>query len=204
MKSFSLLILSWSALTAVSETRVLPMKRSKAIKGGLSDQDMSVLSTKDLEGTTDDWDKYIEVSAGKKSKFTAQFCFASDLKQPIQTIRISTNTIGLTKGDQRRFFQIRNFGSSKWEYLGDNDDAEDWVWFEQEFILQGKDLMSSYFTNNGLMKIRFRSTNKADVCNLNYLKVQVTDESGGRPHHTSPCYLSDTGPCCYSYTGPGC
>jgi hypothetical protein len=184
MKSFSLLILSWSALTAVSETRVLPMKRSKAIKGGLSDQDMSVLSTKDLEGTTDDWDKYIEVSAGRKSKFTAQFSFASDLKQPIETIRISTNTIGLAKGDQRRFFQIRNFGSKKWEYLGDNADAEDWVWFEQEFILQGSDL-SSYFTNNGLMKIRFRSNSNADVCNLDYLQVQVVSTPAMVPATTT-------------------
>jgi hypothetical protein len=55
---------------------VLLIESYAAIQGSLSsEQDVSVLSTKDLQGTADDWDKYIEVSKGG----IAQFDFASGL-----------------------------------------------------------------------------------------------------------------------------
>jgi hypothetical protein len=98
---------------------LLQIESYGAIKGGLSDQDVSVLSTKYLQGTEGDLDQYIEFLAGSARNFIAKLYFASELlPQPIQEICITTNMIGLAKVDQRRFFQIRNFGSKAWEYVG--------------------------------------------------------------------------------------
>jgi hypothetical protein len=104
-----------------------------------------------------------------------------DTKRSFTATSAKTKPLGAVADvEQRRFFEIQNFGSSTWEELGDNATAQDWIWFQQEFILQASDL-SSYFNTNGLIQIRYHSTNEADASNLNYLQVQVTKSSEPSP-----------------------
>lgn len=181
---FRLVWLLVGITAVVSETRDLTIVKGVAKKGTkLSrDQALTVLNTLDQTNTEDRWNYYKEIKPSKrKKKFMTQFDFKYNPEAndgPIREIQIHTNTIGLPLTKQRRYFQIRNFGTSKWETLGDNANADDWKWQEQTFTITADaadDDLGGYFNSQQKLLIRYRSNKNAKkgVSNLDYLKVVV-------------------------------
>jgi hypothetical protein len=176
---FRLVSMLVGVTAVVSDTRDLTIISGVAKKGTLSgDQALTVLNTLDQTNTQDGWNYYKEIASGQDSNFLAQFNFKYNPEAndgPIQEIKIHTNAIGLPLIEQRRYFQIRNFGASQWEELGDNANTDDWKWQEQTFTITGDadhDL-GGYLNSQQKLRIRYGSNNDRDVSNLDYLRVVV-------------------------------
>lgn len=147
--------------------------------GIASSEDTTVLETLDQSGTDDDSSKYIQLSAGSSTTFSAVFVFrltrsASLTVDTVTDVKFIINTIGLSWKEQRRVIEVKNLVSNNWETLGTNRDTESWVWTEQTFHLQNDAGFPDYFDSIGRIRIRIRSRNDADVTNIDYVACEVT------------------------------
>jgi hypothetical protein len=160
-------------------TQNLAVNQVRARRGEVSDQGVEVLTTKDLSGSEDEWDEYLEISSGSSSFFRVEFDFdlqatAGIYPQAIRSIEIDTNTIGLDHDQQERTWEIRNFNTKKWEFLGENSNAPSWMWHGENFIITRDEGFANYFNSINRLKVRIRSNNDWDVVNIDYLDVLVT------------------------------
>eukprot|EP00549_Striatella_unipunctata_P019768 CAMPEP_0118699674 /NCGR_PEP_ID=MMETSP0800-20121206/16056_1 /TAXON_ID=210618 ORGANISM="Striatella unipunctata, Strain CCMP2910" /NCGR_SAMPLE_ID=MMETSP0800 /ASSEMBLY_ACC=CAM_ASM_000638 /LENGTH=355 /DNA_ID=CAMNT_0006599969 /DNA_START=94 /DNA_END=1161 /DNA_ORIENTATION=+ len=85
---------------------------------------------------------------------------------------MTANTLGAVKSYQRQLFEIRNQVSDRWEYLGDNTESTGWnAWFFWNFTL---DTNVDEYMNNDKISVRFRTDNKYDVVNMDYIAMHTT------------------------------
>lgn len=178
MKRYLLLamttLLSLPSLT-LAATETLSVDRLVVKKGSASTQALSVLDSRELSGSSDDWNTYIEV-APDATRFVGFFDFRADSQQGWRSLTLNTNTIGEAYNAQRWFISIRDFANGRWVRLGTNQGASDWSWYPQS--LQLTDSVSNYISGSGLIRIRYHSNNATDVSNIDQLSLQL-EEVGG-------------------------
>jgi hypothetical protein len=147
-------------------------------RGAASNQGIEVLSEQSMFGTEDQWYDYLELAPDSK-RFVGEFTFSlpADLTYTdVESIAIHSNAIGEAKSQQRWVFKIRDHYNNRWQTVGDNSEATDWVWHSQSFFitLPAEQLID----NQNQITVRYQSNNDYDVSNLDYLVVEtalVTD-----------------------------
>jgi len=187
-----------SFVSSEAVTRNLALISVVADKGKLRNENLDVLNINDQQDNDDNWDKYIEIDPGRSKKgFVADFEFqyvAGPNDEKVEKIEIVANTKGSDYSNQRRYFQIQDFSAQQWVYLDDNEGAPSWKWYKQSFVLEGVTL-AQYFSSShnrdgsgpNVVGIRFRSDNKQDACNVDYLAVIVTvTQRGAAPTPQPP------------------
>lgn len=171
------LIFFWLIAMRVSAgTSTLYVDSTTITQGSISSQSLSVLNVAQQSGTADDWATYIE-AAPDNQRFIGEFKFTYtpvSSSEVLEQLVVKANTLGEGISNQRWFFQIRNNNAGTWELLGDNTNANAWVWFQQAFSITANP--QHYINTNGEIRIRYRSNNAYDVSNVDFLAVEVTTE----------------------------
>ena len=171
------LIFFWLIAMRVSAgTSTLYVDSTTITQGSISSQNLSVLNVAQQSGTADDWATYIE-AAPDNQRFIGEFKFTYtpvSSSEVLEQLVVKANTLGEGISNQRWFFQIRNNNAGTWELLGDNTNANAWVWFQQAFSITANP--QHYINASGEIRIRYRSNNAYDVSNVDFLAVEVTTE----------------------------
>ncbi len=153
-----------------AETINLDVTNIDVRKGSISNQSLSVLSSKDMKGWQDDWYTYIELAPDEK-RFVGLFDFKAPKRNGWNKLMVKANTIGEAANNQRWRFQLRDFTNKRWLDIGNNNGAADWVWFGQSMVV-GQSI-GNYINTNGRIRIRYFSNNAVDVSNLDQLRVSL-------------------------------
>ncbi|GKY97958.1 hypothetical protein MPSEU_000753800 [Mayamaea pseudoterrestris] len=168
------------AAAAVTNTTTITLapSRVKSIKGKYSTaQSISTLGLQQQSNQQDTWKNYVELSgSATDSLFKIQFdlqaastTLSSDSQ--IQSMTVKLNSIGLPYNQQKRIYKLRNFATNKWVTIGSNRNAPNWSWYYQTMTLTSSDY---YNYNKGpAVSIQISSSNKLDVCNVDYLVVEI-------------------------------
>ncbi len=185
MKNSKMLHIALAALLysllgyAQAAVTTLYVDSANVTRGSISNQGLAVLDDLEQSGYQDSWSTYIE-AAPDSARFSGEFIFfytPSSGTEVVEQITVKTNTLGETINNQRWFFQIRNFADGSWELLGDNDNANSWMWFQRVFSITTN--ATDYINSNGKIRIRYRSNNSYDISNIDHLVVEVTAEENG-------------------------
>ena len=149
-----------------------------------------------LIGADATWDDYLEISAAPDKKFRVEFFYKLpndwDAANEITRIKVVANSMGVEYDYQRRQFSIRNQATKKWNALGDNEEADSWEWTEQSFIINAAEV-SDYLKDKEI-RLRFQSNNDDDVCDLDFLQVQIdyTNDNVFNPIPSAPPTIAQT------------
>lgn len=166
------LLLIPSTSTAES-TRLLTVQSINDVHGEHSaDQALSVLGSEDLTASQDDWDNYIEFAPANNSNYTGVFTFqlpADISPADVTSLVVETNYMGPDRDSQRWQWRIRDVEKKRFVLLGDNSEARDWYWTSMSWTINSNACIDA----EGRIKIKFRSNNAYDVCNIDYLVVRV-------------------------------
>lgn len=156
--------------SASLHAEILNVKTVKVFSGTISQQPLSVLSSKDQSGTQDNWPTYIEASPGSK-RFIADFFFRTLKKEKPGKIEVHINTIGEASKSQKWLIQLRDFRHRKWVTMGSNQRARNWVWHHQ--VLSFKQQVANFISSKGSIRLRYRSNNDEDVSNIDLLQIKL-------------------------------
>ena len=174
MFCFILLLVASTSEIQAAEPIILTVDSITDKRGSHStDQPLSALDTRDLSGTSDGWDQYIEFAPGKRSKYTGVLTFVlpeSLARSDVEKIEVVTNFMGSNYSYQRWTWKIRDFERRSYIRLGNNKTVQEWVWTQMRWNKNDGD---RYIDDNGKIKIKFFSNNSRDVCNLDQLVVLV-------------------------------
>lgn len=146
-------------------------------RGEISNQGYQVLNAKEQSGQQDDWSTYIE-AAPDATRFSGVFSFLAPTPSTgtyWKDLSVYINTLGEPKGPQRWLVQLRDVDDSQWVTIGDNSGAQGWVWHSQSITMGSNP--SRYIDSNGMIKVRYRSNNAADVSNIDLLTVELQPSS---------------------------
>ncbi len=178
-ENLNLLVEDQNRTVTETDGSVILMAGALTVKrGSVSNQSLSVLSEQSMSGTQDNWDDYLELSPDS-TRFVGDFTFTLPpefLYTDVESIAIHTNTIGEAKSEQRWLFRIRDHLNSRWLTVGDNTEADSWVWQAQSLYISLP--AEQFIDNQNQITVRFQSNNDYDVGNLDYLVVEaalVTD-----------------------------
>ncbi len=183
MKIISTLFLGFMMLSTSLHAEVLNVKTVKVFSGSISNQALSVLSSKDQSGTQDNWSTYIEASPGS-NRFVADFFFRTIKKETPEKIEIHVNTIGEDSRSQKWLIQLRDFSHGKWITMGSNQRARNWVWHHQVLSLNSQ--IANFISTRGVIRLRYRSNNDKDVSNIDQLQIKLVKAPSSRWWKPSP------------------
>jgi hypothetical protein len=171
-------LLSLSAVTWQSdlyaETQLLlsPSKLKSRI-GHTSEQQLSVLSVIDQQGTDDSWDAYKEFytdSRGYSGEFTFNLPTETDPAN-IAELSFISNFKGPERSEQRWIWQIRDFKDGKWVIVADNSGVAPWRW---SYITAPIDQSPERYVNHQKrLKLRYLTRSAVDNSDLDYLALNI-------------------------------
>jgi hypothetical protein len=182
-----MIFLGGSLAQAAQDTLVtLNVQSIRDIRGGHSrDQSIDVLNTEALSEKSDDWDQYVEFSPGRRKGYLGDFTFqlpSHILAEEVEKITLNINYQGQEKAIQRWSFKIRDFEKRRHVFLGDNQTAQDWTWTSMTYGISG----NSYIASDGKIKIRLKSNNSEDVCNIDFLQIKLRTATDDDPPDDDP------------------
>mmetsp|Transcript_13815 Transcript_13815/g.20361 ORF Transcript_13815/g.20361 Transcript_13815/m.20361 type:complete len:379 (-) Transcript_13815:296-1432(-) len=169
---------------------VFPYKLKTQKGFASSDQDISVLQSNELTGTSDDWDTYIELgeeTGNDTNPYKGTFFFSTpegfDLAL-FNSVKLTINYYGPGDDgyyvDKRWQFQIRRYNTtlSKWQWLtlGNSGSMQDWVWSTVTFPLPSPHAenggLAGLVHNGNPVKVRVRTVqDNNDIADIDYLEL---------------------------------
>jgi hypothetical protein len=150
----------------------LTVKSVRAIQGKVSTQNVSVLSVLDQHGTQNSWNKYMEIDAGTKTRFVADFKLSySGNVAHLKNLSVAINSIGLPATMQKRALKIQT-SSGAWKTVATNQNSQTWIWYSQVALLPSAS--NTYFAKDGSLTIRVVSSNSMDVMDLDYMVIEAS------------------------------
>jgi hypothetical protein len=166
------------ASSASELTTSLTCKTMTFARGSMgAGQSITTLATKDLTGTQDVWDKYVEFSPNASATCT----FSAGTTAP-STLAIQTNYRGPKKSAMVVRFSAWDFAANTWVLVGDNAFAGDWVWSAASLPLPAP--IGRFVSPTGEIRIRYASPSTYDASQLDQL-VLVASSDGSTPPPTS-------------------
>ena len=161
---------------AASAAQTLTCSRLKLDAGSIGGgQTAGNLATRQLSGTQDVWNDYVEFSPGASATCTFQLP-ASTTAASVSSLAVQVNYRGPTKADMRWTFEAWDPTTNAWVYVGDNGFARDWTWSNSSIALPGN---AARFFTNGALQIRYRSQTKVDVSDVDQWVVLAGTDGGG-------------------------
>ena len=163
-----------AALTTRATCQPLEVSRG-AIGAG---QTAATLATRDLSGTADTWDRYIEFAPG-----TQAVCnFAVTGAGTVTALSLRVNYRGPVKGDMVWTFQAWDARAGAWVSVGDNGFAADWRWSAADLALPAP---LDRFVSQGRVRVRYGTTATSDASQLDEWTLQATT-NGTTPPNPNP------------------
>jgi hypothetical protein len=161
--------------TTTTTTTLTPVSLTTTA-GHIGDgQSVSNLRVRDLSGTVDGWERYVEFSSG----------YAGSLKYPVPAtfapstvtdIHVLVNYRGPAMSTQTWAFWVRNQNTDAWVELGTNELAPDWgAWKLLSFQAPGNS--SAYVSAEQTIQVRITGSSDRDQANLDYVAVVLTGKA---------------------------
>ena len=183
----SLVVLSGEADAAAKVTTLAPTALTTTA-GATGGQPVKALQVKDLTGSTDTWDRYVEFGGGSTAK-----PYSGYLKYQLPTtvtadaitaLEVNANYRGPAAADQVWTWSLYNWKTSAWSTVGTNTGVQGWsAWTSLSF--SPTDNASTYASSTGEIRVSLTASNSADNADVDYLGVVVTSTSTLTPT-TSP------------------
>jgi hypothetical protein len=137
-----------------------------------SGQSASNLAVKDLSGSSDRWNRYVEF-IGQYSGFLTFAVPSSVPASSITAIQARVNYRGPATRTQLWTFKLYNWSSSTWVTIGTNATAPDWgSWKLLTFNTTGT--MSSYVSGSNAMRLQLVANNARDAADIDYAALVLT------------------------------
>ncbi|WP_299083667.1 endo alpha-1,4 polygalactosaminidase [uncultured Paraglaciecola sp.] len=167
-------ILTSAIFSHLALANTLSVTKITTNKGNVSDQGVSVLDNLEQSGQQDNWNTYLEMAPNSK-KFVGIFHFNQPIDDDWQQMIVNVNTLGESSDTQRWKFQLRDFSRNKWVTIGDNNEADAWIWHHQTFSIDQD--IQNFINSSGNIKLRYLSNNAVDISNVDLATIElVTDE----------------------------
>jgi N-terminal glycosyl-hydrolase-114-associated domain len=135
-------------------------------------QSVSNLRVRDLSGTVDAWDRYVEFSSGYAGYLTVKVP-ATVAPSAVTKIQVLVNYRGPAKSTQTWTFRLRNQNTNAWVEVGTNELAPDWgAWNMLSFQAPGT--ASAYVSTEQTIQVQITGSSARDQANLDYVAAVVT------------------------------
>ncbi len=134
-----------------------------------SGQSARALATKDQSGTQDSWAKYVEFSKGASA--TCAFSVGSGAAA-VTALSLEVNYRGPMKAEMLWVFEALDVAAGTWVFVADNGFASEWNWSAATTAFPGG--ASRFIDANGQIQVRFSTTSKADVSQLDEWILHAT------------------------------
>ena len=170
-------------LAATAATTVLTPTSMTTTAGTTgSGERVGNLAEKDLTGTRDGWNRYVEF-AGRYSGFLAYSVPGGIPVASIGDIAVQVNYRGPGIRTQSWTFQLRNWTTNSWVTVGDNAKAPDWgAWKLLTFHASGR--AADYVSSTRALQLRLLAGNDADAADIDYAAVVLTTSPSTAPSST--------------------
>ena len=140
------------------------------------------LAGKDLTGTRDGWNRYVEF-AGRYSGYLDYSVPGGLPVSSISHIAVQVNYRGPGIRTQSWTFQLRNWTTNSWVTVGDNATAPDWgAWKLLTFDASGRP--ADYVSGTRALRLRLLAGNDADAADIDYAAVVLTTSPSTAPSTT--------------------
>lgn len=153
----------------------------RVVRGSVSGQLISVLSSKVETGTADDWGTYLEFTpASTGLAVILTFTLPPTITSAnLTSLVLSSNFKGQAKATQQWLYKIYDNAAASWVVIGDNTAASSWKWNASEFTASG--VLSRYVNPLGKISIRYETLTAFDASDLDYLALSVGAGSSPSP-----------------------
>jgi hypothetical protein len=170
-------------LAATAATTVLTPSSITTSSGTTgSGERVGNLAEKDLTGSTDGWNKYVEF-AGRYSGYLAYSVPDNIAVTSISGLAVQVNYRGPGIRTQSWTFQLRNWTTNSWVTVGDNATAPDWgAWKLLTFHTSGRP--ADYVSSSRALRLRLWAGNDADAADIDYAAVVLTTSPSSAPSST--------------------
>jgi hypothetical protein len=153
------------AATSVATCTALTFTKGRLHSG----QSATTLARRELTGTQDVWEKYVEFDPGSEAS-----CSFNVSATGLSGLAARVNYRGPRKTTMRWVFEAFDATTSAWVYVGDNAFAGDWVWTARDLALPAP---VSRFVSGGKVRVRYRAVGTADASLLDEWVLVVTTSS---------------------------
>jgi len=170
---FSSGLISSNSLHAGESTILTPTNLTTPY-GASSEPGVGALVANDQQGDADDWLNYVEFYPDAQ-RHVSQIEFEAPvnfINEDIENLRFNVNFRGPEESEQRWQWEIRNFVTNQWDYLGDNVGVPDWQWTNLTYTA-GTDA-SDYVNILGNLTLRYTSPAAIDNSNLDSVSIELT------------------------------
>lgn len=184
-----LLLVCSPVMTQGVEQVAVPLSALQTRRGDHStDQGLTALDTVEQDGSDNDWDTYVEFTAAKRGYeglFDYRVPSTVDLAQ-VEALALQVNYLGTSADNAVWMWQIRNLVTRRWITLGTNQGASDWsAWVAFEFVLTTSHTLTDFVNANGLVSVRFKTSAKYEVCDLDLQRLVLNVGDSAPPPETA-------------------
>ena len=177
MAGASALVALTTQAQAASTVTTLTPHRLTTTAGATGGQSVKVLGVKELTGSRDAWDRYVEFggeSAGKAYAGYLTYQLPSTVSRgSVSAVQVSTHYRGPATADQVWTWSLYDWATGGWTAVGTNAGVAGWGdWRTLTFRATGSPV--GYASPTGEIRVRLTSSNAADNADLDYLAVVVT------------------------------
>ncbi len=170
-------------LAARADTTTLTPNKITTKSGSTGrDQPVSNLAVKDLSGTTDGWNRYVEF----KGRYSGYPTYTVPDRMPVASIsgaQVQVNYRGPATQTQTWTFQLYDWSAGGWATVGTNASAPDWgAWKLLTFNVTGT--LAGYVSPTRAMWLRLVANNSRDAADIDYAAI-VVSTGGSQPPITA-------------------
>src|SRR5262245_1392903 len=161
---------------AASGAQALTCKTLAVTRGSIgSGQTAANLATRQLSGTQDVWNDYVEFSPNTSATCTYALPTGTSAAD-IASLPLQINYRGPTKANMRWTFEAPYATTGTWVLVGYNAFAQDWTWSTAILALAAP---ASRFFSNGSLTIRYQTQSSVDSSDVDQLVVLASTNSTG-------------------------
>ena len=186
-------VVALPAPPASAATTTLTPATLTTTTGSTGGQNVSVLRVKDLSGTTDSWNKYVEFNT-RYAGYTTYTVPGTITPSSVTGLQVLVNYRGPASATQTWTWSVWNWSTSSWVSVGTNATAPSWgAWKLLTFTAGGTP--SAYVSATQGVRVQIASNNTADNADIDYLAVTLTTGTTTTDTQapTAPTSLASTG-----------
>lgn len=140
---------------------------TKALKGTISDQEISVLAVQDQQSEENNWNHYLEASAESDTSVVKYIFKAPQEAKTCSRAKFDINSMGESNLNEKWDISIRNYREKSFNHLIENG-SKDWTWEAQS---QTIDNLSSYINTKNKMLIKIKCKKSCSARDIDYMAI---------------------------------
>jgi hypothetical protein len=161
---------------AANAAQTLTCKTLTVTRGSIgSGQTAPNLATRQLTGTQDVWNDYVEFSPNASATCTYALPVGT-LASDVTSLALQINYRGPKKAAMRWTFEALDATTGTWVFVGDNAFAQDWIWSAATLTFA---MPAARFFSNGSLKVRYQTQSSVDSSDVDQLVVLASTNSTG-------------------------